>query len=631
MPGIVGIIDPNKSGRHLQTILKQMVTLLQHDETYKINYSDFDESVSAARVHLGIFNDYRQPLFNEQGSVGVFLEGEIFTENKTKQAQEVLRYYQKHGDGFASFLNGSFIAMIYDRNKRKVIVANDRTGSRPLFYKHVSDRLLFAPEVKSLLVDNFEQREINEEAIAHFLAIGHLIQDETYFKRIKRLPPASILIYQEGQIKIIKYWHPFLDINTKDYGLRHYEQKLSHLIEKAVQRCTKDHKKRRIGLSLSGGYDSRTVLHNCYKNSRSILTLSHGEEPDKAFSDIAIARTLSDRLKYKHHYYPMERLDLIKNIYDVVYITDGLTDQIGNFCSGSSFLDLIRKDVDIVLRGDELFGWSGGPFNESDALAKCELVSMSNLYKPLMDPEQFNRLDIYCQKGLQDISDTCLIEDLINRKDFFLYSQKFPHFWDVMLYVHLTKHEIRNPLLDKDILDFVMTLPPKYRLYRKLFTLTAEKMFSELCCFGYSKSNNLVDWQRAFQEEALLRDFAYETLLPCDNWLNGMFKTSEMETFLNDIFAMDTSKSKKSADIKMYQYLKFYDKIKHFTVKRQLVHLIRSNYHLNKIIRPIFKNKKNDPSMGLTAIRILMRLLTLRIWHSLFVEQKQINQSISIG
>jgi len=622
MPGIVGIIDPTQPKHYLQGILQHMTTILQHDDTYKVDSYNFKDSVCAARVHLGILNDYRQPVLNEESTIGVFLEGEIFTENSSNQALEILRYYQIHGEDFASFLNGSFLAMIYDRNKRKVIFANDRTGSRPLFYTHRSNQLLFAPEVKSLLIDNFDQREINEAAIAHFLAMGHLLQDETFFKGIRRLPPASTLIYCEGKLQLNKYWRPFHDRTVTNYNLKHYIENLSNLIETAVQRCTMDHEDRRIGLSLSGGFDSRAILHTCHKNSRSIVTLSHGEKPDKQYSDISIARILSAKLKYKHHYYPIERLDLIKNIFKVVYITDGLTDQIGNFCSGNEFLGSIRNDIDVVLRGDEYFGWGGGPFNDTNALGKCGLFTMSNLYKPLMTPEQFNQFDTCCEKELKEISDACLLTDLIDRKDFFLYEHKFPHFWNVMLYLHLAKHEIRNPLLDKDILDFVTTLHPKHRLFRKLFTKTVESMCPELCSLGFSMSGNLVDWQRAFLEEVKLREFAYEMLLPCDDWLNGIFKTSEVEKFLNDCFDKDSAKVNTSADIKSYQYLKLYDRLRHLNLKRQLINSIGSNYVPYKIISPLLRKKKNTPSMGLTARTILMRLLTLRTWHYIFVEKK---------
>ena len=306
MPGLVGVIDPTQKDDYLNKTLQKMCSLIQHDKSYKIDHCRFKNFASIARVHIGIFNNYKQPLLSKDGLVSVFLEGEIYTENNPDQIEEIERCYRKFGDEFASYLNGSFLTLIHDKTNRKIIIANDRIGSRPLFYKHVGNKLLFAPEVKSLLIDGIDDNEIHEGAIAHFLAMGRLLQNETFFKNIYRLPPASLLIFKDNNLLIKKYWRPFNDQPVNDRSSEFNVNTLSNLINTAVKRRTEDHKKRRIGLSLSGGYDSRGILSACIRNSRSITSLSHGENPKKPYCDIAIARTLSEKSNYKHIYYPLK-------------------------------------------------------------------------------------------------------------------------------------------------------------------------------------------------------------------------------------------------------------------------------------------------------------------------------------
>ena len=151
------------------------------------------------------------------------------------KSKEIIRLFENKGCDFIAKLNGSFLLLIYDLLKIRVIIANDRIGSRPLFYSLNLNRLIFAPEVKALLLDQNTNKKINMKAIAYFLANGNSVLDETYFEDIKQLPPASILEYINGKLEIKRYWQPLFDEYAKDKGEKYYIEELSSLIEKAVE------------------------------------------------------------------------------------------------------------------------------------------------------------------------------------------------------------------------------------------------------------------------------------------------------------------------------------------------------------------------------------------------------------
>ena len=155
MPGIVGMADlTNKIDEKL---LDRMGRSVKHEAWYLVDKL-VEDHFAISRVHLGILNPESQPIYNEDSSLRIFFDGELFDYEKElddlksrghifeigNDAEFCLHLYEECGAGFVENLNGSFIAIILDTNTQKLLIANDRYGLRPLYYTTIHEKFLFA-------------------------------------------------------------------------------------------------------------------------------------------------------------------------------------------------------------------------------------------------------------------------------------------------------------------------------------------------------------------------------------------------------------------------------------------------------------------------------------------------------
>jgi len=267
MPGLVGIVDRKKASK---VLLENMINSIKHESWYKID-KFLKDKFALARVHLGILNPEPQPIFNEDKSLCIFMDGEIFDYEKEKEKIEqkgykfyvnndpefCLHLYEEYGEKFVEKLNGSFVIIILDIKNQKLLIVNDRYGLRPLYYSQNNRKFLFASEVKAIIEDKEFKKEINDDAVAEFFTFGQLLGNKTFFKGINVFPPASVLVYKNGQIEIRRYWYFKFEEGRSSYDEEYYVNTLVKLFEKSVERRLKNGKK--IGISLSGGLDSSCV------------------------------------------------------------------------------------------------------------------------------------------------------------------------------------------------------------------------------------------------------------------------------------------------------------------------------------------------------------------------------------
>jgi asparagine synthase (glutamine-hydrolysing) len=189
-------------------LLKKMTNTIKH-KLWQETYIYRDIPLHIGRVHLGIINTEPQPFSNKEKSIFIFMYGEIFNNNNTKKSklnknlikndlEFCLKLYKKYGEEFVRKLNGSFIIVIYDKNKEKIIVVNDRYGLRTFYYTKIGQKFLFSSEVKAFFKDKDFKKQINYEAIADFFAFGRIFGEKTFFKEVQILPPGSILTWSES-------------------------------------------------------------------------------------------------------------------------------------------------------------------------------------------------------------------------------------------------------------------------------------------------------------------------------------------------------------------------------------------------------------------------------------------------
>jgi asparagine synthase (glutamine-hydrolysing) len=162
----------------------------------------------------------RQPMANEDDSIWITFNGEIYNYPEIRRELEarhrfkthsdtevILHLYEEKGEKCLDDLRGMFAFAIYDFRERKLFVARDHLGQKPLYYHHDGDRFSFASEIKSLLALCPELAEMDETALYEYLTLRIIAPPRSMFRKIRKLPPAHFLIYQDGKISIHRYWH----------------------------------------------------------------------------------------------------------------------------------------------------------------------------------------------------------------------------------------------------------------------------------------------------------------------------------------------------------------------------------------------------------------------------------------
>ncbi len=256
----------------------------------------------------------RQPMGNEDGTVWLVMNGEIYNfleirETLEKQGHRfksysdtevILHLYEQKGTDCLADLRGAFAFAIWDQNKSRLFIARDRIGKKPLHYYYRNQTLIFASEIKAILQDPYVSVEVNRPAITDYLAYGYTPTPESMFKGIMKLPPAHFMLYENGNISIERYWE--LDFSKKiSLSGPEYCQKIMALLEDATRiRLISDVP---LGAFLSGGIDSSAVVYMMSKiATRPVKTFSIGFEEEN-YSELKYARIIAGLFKTVHHEY----------------------------------------------------------------------------------------------------------------------------------------------------------------------------------------------------------------------------------------------------------------------------------------------------------------------------------------
>ena len=190
----------------------------------------------------------RQPLANEDGSVWVVFNGEIYNFRelrrrledaghrfRTQSDTEVLVHlYEDEGPAFLTRLNGMFALALWDAKRRQLLLARDRLGKKPLVYRQEPGRLLFASELKAILQVPGVPREIDPQALDEYLTYQYVPHPRTIFRGIAKLPPGHYAVYRDGRLDVQAYWQP--DFNAEDdRPAADYAEELRSLMTSSVE------------------------------------------------------------------------------------------------------------------------------------------------------------------------------------------------------------------------------------------------------------------------------------------------------------------------------------------------------------------------------------------------------------
>ena len=254
-----------------------------------------------------------QPLGNEDGSIQVIFNGEIYNfaevrheliahghRFRTNSDTEVIAHgYEQWGEHCVDRFRGMFAFAVWDGRARRLMLARDRLGVKPLYYAEVPGGLVFGSEIKSLLEDPQVPREWRADALDAYLTLLYIPAPDTIYRGIHKLPPAHVLIAERGQVRLSKYWDLEFTGGHDGRSEEDYLEELDAHLREAVQlRMISDVP---LGAVLSGGIDSSTVVaYMVDASDKPPVTISVGFE-HQGFDEVAHAETVARHLGCDFH------------------------------------------------------------------------------------------------------------------------------------------------------------------------------------------------------------------------------------------------------------------------------------------------------------------------------------------
>ena len=254
-----------------------------------------------------------QPVWNEDKTVVAVMNGEIYNFREIRKSLEALGHkfnsqtdtevlphlYEEFGEMMVERLNGMFAFALWDLRKKKLLIARDRFGEKPLYYGVFDNKLIFASEAKVLLENPAVKTEINLNALRQYLSFDYVPAPDSIYKGISKLPAAHLLTLENGNIKTRRYWQLSFKKSSEKLSVREASQQLGELLADSVRmRLVSDVP---LGILLSGGVDSSTVAAFATQFSREkVKTFSIGFEED-SFDESRFAREVADYLGTEHY------------------------------------------------------------------------------------------------------------------------------------------------------------------------------------------------------------------------------------------------------------------------------------------------------------------------------------------
>lgn len=353
-----------------------------------------DEQVALGMRRLSIIDlkTGDQPVFSEEKSVVVMMNGELYNYREvraelekrghkfvTKTDTEILPHlYEEYGDAMVDHINGMYAFALWDQRRRKLLIARDRFGEKPLYYGVFDGKLIYASEPKAILAHSSVKAELDLDSLRQYLSFDYVPAPRSIYKGISKLPAAHLLTVENGEVKTRRYW----DLSWRDRSeppastggrmtvhnaasstnggspaesLDKRADELKELLSDAVRmRLVSDVP---LGILLSGGIDSSTIAAFATQHAtEKVKTFSIGFEED-SFDESKYARLVAKHLGTEHH---EDRLsaekagDLISDIGR--WLDEPLSD--GSLIPTFLLARFVRNHVTVALGGDggdELF------------------------------------------------------------------------------------------------------------------------------------------------------------------------------------------------------------------------------------------------------------------------------------
>jgi asparagine synthase (glutamine-hydrolysing) len=375
MCGITGFVDFWDSSKtrvedERAQILENMCRVIRHrgpdDQGVMLN-----RGVALGMRRLSIIDlaGGHQPISNEDGAVTVVFNGEIYNYRElqpdlesrghrfatSSDTEAIVHSYEEYGPSCVNRLRGMFAFAIWDDREKKLFIARDRVGKKPLYYSVTrTGTLVFGSELKSLLQHPEVGRDIDPQALDAYFSLGYVPDPLSIFQNIEKLPPGHHLTFTNGRLSVERYWDFSYETNGNGHRQSDYLEELRALLDEAVKiRLVSDVP---LGAFLSGGIDSSTVVALMARHmGQPVKTFSIGFNED-SYNELKYARLTAEKFGTEHHEFLVTP--------DICDVVDELAWHFDEPFADSSAIPtyvvskLAREHVTVVLTGDggdELF------------------------------------------------------------------------------------------------------------------------------------------------------------------------------------------------------------------------------------------------------------------------------------
>jgi len=376
MCGITGVFAYGRAEPVSESLVTRMANSMAHrgpdDEGV---YLSRDRHVGLAFRRLAIIDlspAGHQPMSNEDRTVWIVFNGEIYNHAEHRPALEakghvyrggsdtetIIHLYEEYGEDCVNHLRGMFAFAIWDENRRRLFVARDRLGIKPLYYTMVDGAFVFGSEIKAIAAYPRIVRQIDKEALYHYLTFMVPPAPLTMFRGIKKLPAGfKMTVDAAGEIRTEPYWDAIVSQANRQYADEQYADRTVELLRESAQIHMMSDVP--VGVFLSGGLDSSTLVALiAEQGGRVVNTFSVGFEGYEAYNELAYARQIAQRFSTNHHEVIIDHKQALDYIPELVHSQDEpIADWV---CVPLYFVSKLARDNGVIVvqvgeGADELF------------------------------------------------------------------------------------------------------------------------------------------------------------------------------------------------------------------------------------------------------------------------------------
>ncbi|MBN2092798.1 asparagine synthase (glutamine-hydrolyzing) [candidate division KSB1 bacterium] len=394
MSGICGIIE-NSPNSNLKDQIIEMTRQLIHRGPDGENFYHHENAAFGEKVMKVFYNAFpSEPITNEDKTLYLFADGEIYEYAELRKHLEakghqfknlgdcevLIHLYEEMGENLARNLRGVFAFAIWDTRTKKLLLYRDHMGVKPLYYTYQNNRFLFGSEMKAFLVDKDVKRELNFNALDHYLNYRLIFEPETIYNNIFKLPPGHYLIFQNNKLEIKQYWEIVYNENYVKSSAEYQEELIRLLGESIRIRKMGDFA---FGSYLSGGMDSSSVVVLLSKMIDYPLPTFSMAFKEKGYDESYYQHVVANFAKSDHHQFIVEP----ESVEELVQNLIGYFDQpFGDSSALPSYYlaKMTRKNVAMVFTGD------GGD----------ELLAGYTTYPGMLYSEKYRSLPKFLSHGL---------------------------------------------------------------------------------------------------------------------------------------------------------------------------------------------------------------------------------------